>query len=262
LNNTFFQIKSFFTYLLDNVDEHSLHSPFFYKFYTEILKKDQRSERVSKLEGYRKTLLKDTRSITVEDLGAGSAYFKSNSSRKVRDIARTSLSRSKFSRLFSRIIQQHDYKNVIELGTSLGLNALYLGLSHSTQVRTFEGSKSVAGIAEQLFISAGADNIRLIPGNIDSTLPAEIKGTDVIDFALIDANHRYTPTMNYFDMLASKVSAKSIIALDDIHASEEMEKAWNAIRQDGRVHSTADLYRCGLVFFDPSLNKQHVVLRF
>jgi len=262
LNNAFFQIKSFFTYFLDNVDEHSLHSPFFYKFYTQLLKTELQSESISRLEGYRKKFLEDDRSITVEDLGAGSAFFKSNASRKVRDIARTSLSQGKFSNLYLRIIAEFDYKNVIELGTSLGLNSLYLGLSPSVQVRTFEGSESIAGIAEELFFSSGSQNIRLIRGNIDSTLTVEMRGTDVIDFALIDANHRYAPTMNYFDILASKISAKSIIALDDIHASKEMEKAWNAIRQDTRVHSTADLYRCGLVFFNPSLDKQHVVLRF
>ena len=262
MNNAFFQIKSFFTYLLDNVDEHSLHSPFFYKFYTEILKKDQKSERDTKLEDYRKKFLQDDRSITVEDLGAGSAYFKSNPSRKVRDIARTSLSRSKFSRLYSRIIKEQGCNTVVELGTSLGLNALYLGSSPSTQVRTFEGSESIAGIARELFTSAGAANIRLIPGNIDSTLPVEMKGTEVVDFALIDANHRYEPTLKYFNMLASKVSPRSIIALDDIHYSGEMERAWNAIKVDPRVYATADLYRCGFVFFDPSLDKQHVVLRF
>jgi predicted O-methyltransferase YrrM len=150
----------------------------------------------------------------------------------------------------------------VELGTSLGLNTLYLGLSPSTLVRTFEGSESIAGIAIDLFKTASAGNIRLISGNIDTTLPVEMQGTDVVDFALIDANHRYEPTLKYFNLLASKVSPRSIIALDDIHSSAEMERAWNTVKVDPRVYATADLYRCGFVFFDPSLDKQHVVLRF
>jgi predicted O-methyltransferase YrrM len=262
LNNTFFQLKSFLTYFLDNVDEHSLHSPFFFKFYTHVLKTQLQSESIARLESYRKKLVEDDRSIMVEDLGSGSAYFKSNSSRTVSDIARTSLSPRKFSNLYSRIIMAYDYKNVIELGTSLGLNSLYLGLSATTNVRTFEGSESVAGIAEELFSFAGSQNIKLVRGNIDLTLPVELGATDVLDFAVIDANHRYAPTLNYFDLLASKVSAKGMVVLDDIHASQQMEKAWNSIREDSRVHATADLYRCGVVFFNPSLDKQHVVLRF
>ena len=262
MNNTFFQLKSFIAYFLDNVDEHSLHSPFLFKFYTHVLKTQLQSESNARLEGYRKKLGEDHRSIVVEDLGAGSAYFKSNSSRKVSDIARTSLSPRKFSHLYSRIIKEYDYKNVIELGTSLGLNSMYLGLSTSTHVRTFEGSESVANIAEELFTVAGSQNIKLVRGNIDVTLPVELGATDVLDFALIDANHRYAPTLNYFDMLASKVSVKGMVVLDDIHATLQMEKAWKSIQEDSRVHATADLYRCGLVFFDPSLDEQHVVLRF
>jgi predicted O-methyltransferase YrrM len=206
--------------------------------------------------------LQDDRSITVEDLGAGSAHFKSNSQRKIRDIAQTSLSPAKYSNLYSRIIKEFHYRNVVELGTSLGLNSLYLGLSPTTQVKTFEGSDSIASIAEELFSSSGSQNIKLVRGNIDLTLPAALNETDDVDFALIDANHRYEPTLHYFDLLASRVSTKGMVALDDIHASPEMEKAWTSIRQDRRVHATADLYRCGLVFFNPSLNKQHVVLRF
>jgi predicted O-methyltransferase YrrM len=262
LNNTFFQLKSFVTYFLDNVDEHSLHSPFFFKFYTQVLKTQSQTDGIARLESYRKKLVEDERLIMVEDLGAGSAHFKSNSSRKVSDIARTSLSPRKFSNLYSRIIKEYDYKNVIELGTSLGLNSLYLGLSTTTRVRTFEGSESVASIAEELFNFAGSQNIKLVRGNIDLTLPVELDANGILDFALMDANHRYAPTMNYFDMLASKVSAKGMVVLDDIHASQQMEKAWKSIQEDIRVHATADLYRCGVVFFDPSLDKQHVVLRF
>jgi predicted O-methyltransferase YrrM len=262
LNNTFFQLQSFISYFLDNVDEHSLHSPFFFRFYNHVVKTEIKTESVANVESYRKKLLEDERVITVEDLGAGSAFFKANSSRKVNDIARISLSPPKFSNLYLRIIKEYDLKNVVELGTSLGLNTLYLALLPSTQVKTYEGSESIANIAQELFDSAGYKNIKLIRGNIDSTLPIDMRDIDQVDFALIDANHRFAPTLNYFEILASRVSGKSVIAIDDIHASPEMERAWHSIRQHSKVQATADLYRCGLVFFDPSLNKQHVVLRF
>jgi hypothetical protein len=55
---------------------------------------------------------------------------------------------------------------------------------------------------------------------------------------------------------------KSALIIDDIHQSPEMEKAWKEIQQHALVYGSIDLYRCGIVFFDPSLNKQHVVLQF
>lgn len=262
MSNTFFQVKSFLNYWLDSVDEHSLHSPFFFKLYTKVINGTYDSDAIAKIEGIRKKLLTDQRSVQFVDLGAGSAHFKKDSERKVSDIARTSVNPEKYSNLYSRIIKEYNFQNIVELGTSLGLNTLYLGLSPSSRVTTFEGADSIAALAAGLFESTDCPHIKLIKGNIDDTLPVEVRTMDVIDFALIDANHRYTPTLKYFDVLVSKVSAKSILVLDDIHSSPEMERAWRKVRQDERVHATADLFRCGLAFFDPSLNKQHVVLRF
>jgi len=82
------------------------------------------------------------------------------------------------------------------------------------------------------------------------------------DLALMDANHRYAPTMRYFELLLKHVHHKSIIIADDIHLSADMEQAWRAMQQHELVYASADLYRCGILFFDPSLNKQHVVLQF
>ena len=77
----------------------------------------------------------------------------------------------------------------------------------------------------------------------------------------MDANHRYEPTVNYFNSLLRVIHTKSIIIMDDIHYSEEMEKAWKEIKNHELVHASIDLFRCGILFFDPSLNKQHVVLQ-
>lgn len=262
MNNTVHQLKSLLNYWLDNVDEHSLHSPFFFSFYTNTLRPAVHSAGIQRYEAFRQKLLADDRSIVVDDLGAGSKFFKPDSERKVCDIARTSLSPQKFSNLYSCIILKNNYKSIIELGTSLGLNTMYLASSPDTRVTTFEGADAVAVIAEELFNSAGADNIKLVRGNIDDTLADELALINAVDFALMDANHRYEPTMKYFDLVASKTTPKSMIVLDDIHSSIDMEKAWTTIQHDSRVWATADLFRCGVVFFDPSLNKQHVVLRF
>jgi hypothetical protein len=52
------------------------------------------------------------------------------------------------------------------------------------------------------------------------------------------------------------------MVVDDIHDNAGMEKAWTEIRNHGLVYVSVDLYRCGILFFDPSLTKQHAVLRF
>jgi len=255
----FYQLKSYFSYWLDAIDEHSLHSPFLFDLYTKVIQIE--SEGILEIEKLRASLLKTQSEIIVEDLGVGSEHFK-NSKRAINDIASTSLSDVKFSLLYLRIAQHIDAKNIIELGTSLGINTLYLAQKKNAKVFTFEGSESIAEVAQDTFEFASAKNIELIKGNIDSTLYSNLSRMPKADLVFMDANHQYAPTLKYFEWLLMKIHHKSIIILDDIHSSPGMEKAWKEICKHDLVYVSIDLYRCGILFFDPSLNKQHVVLQF
>lgn len=257
MSDTFFQTKAYFSYWLDAVDEHSLHSPFYFDFYTNVVKGKDHTEGFGEIERLRNKLIADLRSIMVEDHGTGE-----NGQRKISDIATSSLSSSKFSALYARIVRHFKAKSILELGTSLGINALYLGLKKDCTVTTFEGSPEIADIASLTFQFANAKNISMVRGNIDQTLPHYLQSTRKIDLAFIDANHRYKPTIKYFELLLPKLKENSILVLDDIHYSSEMEKAWKEISRHNLVYGSADLFRCGILFFDPSLNKQNVILQF
>ena len=50
--------------------------------------------------------------------------------------------------------------------------------------------------------------------------------------------------------------------MDDINWSDDMNKAWNDIIKDESVTISIDLYRMGILFFNPSLSKQNFILRF
>lgn len=257
-----FRFKSFVNYWLDAAGAHSLHSPFLFDFYTKILTQKVLLPRVASLAKIRIELKKDLRTIHVEDLGAGSVHLQ-RKERRISELAFITTSPEKFSLLYSRIIFHYKHRRVVELGTSIGINAMFLAKAdENVQVATFEGSPEVARIARELFKENQVTNIQIIEGNIDDTLPRYLSSVEKIDFALIDANHRLKPTMQYADLLMEKIHAHSIIAIDDIHYSSEMEEAWRAIQRDHRVYTTIDLYRCGLIFFNPSLSKQNVVLQF
>jgi predicted O-methyltransferase YrrM len=258
---TAFQIRSFIRYWLDSVDSHSLHSPFFYDFYEKVIQSKVNQHNYSVQEALRRKLLRNEMEITVTDLGAGSAHFNGKL-RKVKDIARLSLSPPKFSQLYARIMSHFHFKTIVELGTSLGINTLYLASEKNAIVTTFEGSPEIAEIAKDTFSFAAAENIRLIQGDIEKSLPQFLMPLKKVDFVFMDANHRYTPTVQYFKLLLTKIDTSSVIIIDDIHNSPEMEKAWNEIKSHTIVYGSMDLYRIGILFFDPSLNKQHVVLQF
>lgn len=261
MNQKLFQFLSFFTYWLDAVDAHSLHSPFFFDLYNRHIKPSKHSDGIEFIESLRSALLSSQEEITVHDLGAGSRHFK-NKNRKVRDVARVSLSPVKYSVLYRSLIQYFKAKNIIELGTSLGINTLYMSHQIDGQMYTFEGATNISELAGKQFEIARAKNISIISGNIDQTLPSFLDTIETVDFALMDANHRYKPTMAYFELLKKKAQRHTIIVVDDIHYSPGMEKAWQELVESSSVYGSVDLFRCGLVFFDPSLNRQHFVLQF
>jgi predicted O-methyltransferase YrrM len=257
-----FQLKTFITYWLDAVEAYSLHSPFIFDFYIHVVNGKNDEQQWMPLKQIRRQFLSDHRVLDIVDLGAGSIDSK-KSKRKISEIAGTSLTPEKFSLLYARLINHFHCKNIVELGTSLGVNTLYLAKANADcQVTTFEGAPSIAAVAHELFDKDGSKMITLIEGDISETLPTSLSNFRPIDFALIDANHRLEPTLQYFNLLCAQAHPQTVIVLDDIHYSPEMSEAWRIIQQDTRVFCTVDLYRCGIVFFDPALNKQNFVLQF
>jgi predicted O-methyltransferase YrrM len=255
--DTFFQTKKYFSYWLDAVDEHSLHSPFFFDFYTNVLKGKGNTEGFAEIERLRGKLIADGRIIHVEDHGSAE-----DGDRKISDIAIDSMSSLKYSSLYTRLIQHFKAKTIVELGTSFGINALYLALKKDSKVTTFEGANEIAEIAALTFEFAQAKNVNMIRGEIETTLPAFLQTVRKIDMVFMDANHRYIPTIKYFEWFLPKLKEGSVLVLDDIHYSAEMERAWKEMRTHELVYGSVDLYRCGILFFDPSLNKQNVILQF
>jgi predicted O-methyltransferase YrrM len=254
-----FKFTTYLNYWLDAVNEHSLHSPLLFDLYTTVINAAEKP--IPAIEKLRVQLLNDTRTIVVNDLGTGSKHFKNNN-RKISDIARTSLSDSRFSSLYLRLIQHAKAKNIIELGTSFGINTLYLAQQEGSKVFSFEGSDAIADIAELTFEFGRAKNVELLRGNIDTTLYAALSRMPKADFIFMDANHRYEATLKYFEWLLTKVHHTTIMVIDDIYDNPGMAKAWKEIKQHDLVYMSVDLYRCGILFFDPSLVKQHVVLQF
>ena len=252
---SFHQVKSFIRHWLNEEDDHSIHSPFFYDLYTKIVAKKNKSD-IPVLENLRRDLEGNKTVLNVEDFGSGS---KENSKRTISQIARTSLSPYKVAMFYLDLLYFVDAHRAVELGTSLGLTTLFLAQRKDTMIYTFEGSHAIANVALTNFEWAGKKNIKLIEGNINNTLHRFLDPTDKVDFVLMDANHRYVPTLEYYRLLTRRLRASSIMVIDDIHRSEEMEKAWKEIKSDTLVYGSVDLYTCGLLFFDPSLNKQHFI---
>lgn len=243
---------------LSSVDEHSIHSPFFFDLYNKVIRPKDELIVFEEIEKTRTQLLQNQSELFVIDLGAQSKHFK-DSKRTIAQVAATSLSPLKITQLIYRLLSHLNANQIVELGTSMGVTTLYMAKKENAFVNTFEGNPSMINIAHTNFEYFEAKNINLVEGNIDETLPRFLQTPMQIDFVLMDANHRHEPTLHYFNLLTKRMANKGVIVVDDIYNSEEMEQAWNKLKNHDLVYGSIDLFRCGILFFDPALNKQHYV---
>ena len=124
---------------------------------------------------------------------------------------------------------------------------------------TMEGSESVLRVAKGVWRALQLENIEWRAGNIDDTLYNCAR--ERLDLVYVDANHTFEATTRYVRFLLPRMSEKGIVAIDDIHYSEEMERAWEELKQDPQVTTTMDLYHMGLIFVDPHYLKRHYRIR-
>lgn len=246
-----------------NSKGHGMHSPFVFSFITQVMNDKRTFYAYRTIENLRQALLIDQQKLVIEDFGAGSRVRKENT-RKVCDIARSSLKPKRFGQLLFRIVDHYSPANILELGTSLGTTTAYLASANEhSKVVTMEGAATVAAVARKNFAKLGLQNIRLVEGNFDETLAATVQQMGSIDLAFVDGNHRYEPTLRYFREILPAMHEYSILIFDDIHWSAEMEQAWSAIQQDPAVTLSIDLFFIGLVFFRKEQKvKQHFTIRF
>jgi len=245
-------------YLFRAKNEHSIHAPFSYALYTNIIKDRKPYYIFSNIESLRSKLLLNQSSIMVTDHGTGNSE-----KRKISQIASNSLKKPKTAELLFRLVNHFKPRTVLEIGTSLGITTAYLASVNSDiSVHTLEGCPEIAKIAQETFDTLKLDNINLITGPFDKTLDGAIEALPNLDFVFIDGNHKREPTIQYFEKCVQKANEKTVIVVDDIHWSGEMVEAWDEIKKSEKVTVSIDLFELGILIFDPKLEKREYTLRF
>lgn len=235
-----------------NTKGHGIHSPYLFDFVQQVIYNKHPFYIFQQIEKQRDKLHKDKSIIQQTDYGTGTSTPKS-----VQQIAHTSLKRTYWGQLLFRIAHFTQAKTILELGTSLGITTSYLATAHQhSHCHTIEGCPHIAHIASKNFKTLSIDNINLSIGNIDNLLPNILSTSAPFDIIFIDANHRREPLKTYFEQSVQHIHSHSIMVIDDIHWSKEMEKAWNDICKHQQVTTTMDLFELGIVFFDPYFPKK------
>ncbi len=269
--------------------KYSVHSPFVFEFVNDVVEDDRPFYVFKEAEILRGMLLESNDTVEVEDMGAGSHVDGVKKYRKVKSIAASAVSPVFQCEWLFRICNTYKPLNIIELGTSLGISTLYMaeGSPEKASIKTLEGSREIARLAKRNFLwfydsfkkyglrlhdndvtkdlniinKNTFNKIDIIEGNFNETHDLALKKLGKLDLCFIDGNHRYEPTIQYFTQCLKYINSNSILIFDDIHWSDEMERAWKEIQDTPSVKLTIDLFWCGIVFFrNENKEKEHFTL--
>ena len=253
-----------------NTGGEGVHSPYLFEWVRMVMS-DKHAYRIwNDIERVRAQMLASKEVVEFVDYGSGKRLLGENArnERLVREIAKGSLAKAKYAQMLFRLVNWLGHQlrkddeglTIVELGTSLGVTTAYMAsVDARDKVYTYEGCEAVAKIARNNWETLGINNIECRIGAINGEILKDC--LERVDIAFVDANHTYVASLEYFNVLADKVHEKSVIVMDDIYHSEEMEKVWEEICKDERVTTTIDLYQMGLVFFDKHYWKRNYRMR-
>jgi predicted O-methyltransferase YrrM len=260
----FFRLARFLKYVLvsQNRKGHGIHSPFVFDVVNRVFRNKADQSVVCNIERLRARLINDNRVIEVNDLGAGAGNHPDNR-KKVSDIARYSAIPAKYGLLIANMAAEFGSRLVVEFGTSFGISTMYLATAcGETDVYTMEGCPATAEIAVENFREAGLNNIRQRVGPFVDGFPEIIDSGIIPGLVFIDGDHRKKPLLDYFKAMAEIADDDSVIIIDDINYSAEMNEAWNEIKQYEKVTLTIDIFRMGIVFFRGGLVRKDYIIRY
>lgn len=252
------QFSHFLSYRKKAAGAHSLHSPFVFELYNKVIQAKEVPSDQRIIESQRKKLLRDHTLIPFDDHGAGSRRSGKQQTRKISEIARSSLKSRKEASLLYRLVMYMQPDLILELGTSLGISAAYLSSRDKSNLITVEGDPTVATIASEWLREMNRSNVTVVHDTFRHYLNNDQPDADL---AFIDGDHTYEGTMWYAEYFLSKPHIPDLLVFDDIYWSAGMTRAWKELCER-KEFITIDLFRLGLLFPKRDQEPEHFVLKF
>ena len=232
---------------LREIDDYSLHSPYLFNLYTEVFRKAKLVPEDPEIEELREYYSKDQRIIGGKTFGAGSRLIPFRK-RNLGWITRHGITSAKYSKLLLALVDYFKSEHILELGTSLGLNSLYLSKGRNVnKLVTFEGNQQLSEFARRNFEMSLRSWIQVITGDITDTLPKYLEQAEKIDFVFMDANHTANATRLYLSMMIPHLSDNAVVVIDDIYWSKGMTRSWQQICSNNLRKLCLDIYRMGIL---------------
>jgi predicted O-methyltransferase YrrM len=164
--------------------------------------------------------------------------------------------------LLFRLANYFRPKNIVQIGSSVGLSTLYL-TSYRQEVRciALEKTSEHASIAHWVYEKGARTFVDLRIGDYQTVLPGILEEMKTVDFVFFNTC-REASNASLFDTCVKYAQADTIFVFEGIKKNRTMRKLWKTICRRPEVTVTLDLYSMGIVFFNKKLHKRNYTVYF
>jgi predicted O-methyltransferase YrrM len=276
-----FRATSAVRWYLGASTRYDAHSPHLVEFIREVYRDDRHYHAFDLIASVRNYWRGRPGTVKLQSLGASSKTTSKNE-RTVKSLVATNAIDDDCGRFLFRLALWVRAKSIIEFGTNAGISTLYLHAADtSATLHTVEGNADVAALARETFAKGGAgpglhphvgiftEWLRAHGPKPQAADPLTKRGlkrstnqpaNEPLDLFFLDGDHRYQPTLDYVKALLPSRSKNAVFVIADIHWSEEMERAWEELKEFPEVTASIDVYHFGLLFFKEGISGPHISL--
>lgn len=266
MRNRLFQAAELARFYFTAKTKYQIHSPFAFEWVQEVVEDGRWYYAFEAIEWARDQMLKSELLLEVLDYGAGRNGVANDEaprlvSTSVATVARRSGSGPQQGQRLFKLANWLDARQVLEFGASLGIGTMYLSAAlegTNGQMVALEGCPDCANIARKNLEILEYHKTEIITGAFEQTLDGALKKLGRLDLIWLDGNHRYQPTLDYFEACLPFSHHNTVFVFDDVHWSPGMARAWKAVQSHPKVTLTLDCWDFACAFINPDFKeKQH-----
>lgn len=240
-----------------------IHSPFLFALVNKNFREKCSDTVIEGATKYKQVLSSLNYAIPRSNLGAGSLLSSKGETATPARINKAIGITRKHGELLHKFSRVYGGNNILELGTGLGNSTFYLAAgSPEAKVVTVEGHNDYIAIAKNILAKVGINNVAYQTSSFEDELNRLKKGKATFGLFFIDGDHTFTATLQNFDRCLDIATEDAVIILDDIHWSDEMDRAWATIKKHINCQVSIDLFRFGVVFTNKKFQKQNYIVRY
>lgn len=252
---SFFRILEYLRYRWKAGNAYSIHSPFVYDFYNQVLKRKYPSLENEK--EIKARYLQNNSPIQFEDPKT-KKVFKTT----VKALSQKTWSGRSFSYFLIKLCEWLSVSTLLETGTALGLNISMVSQARGMkQAVSIEGSEILVEQASALCLHPPNVELKIVQGNIYEVFAETLKAFKP-EIVFLDADHRSEAIQFYLEEIEKHSGNVKAIVIHDIYWSRDMKNVWMEIIKDHRFLLTIDCFHAGIIFFSEQMEKQHFILKY